>query len=207
MIEYPSIIASSKAPRKSCIAFNKLDGSNFRAKWTKKKGFCLFGTRTQLIDASTPVWGEMINIFLKDSAKQLNELFCKKYPNEREIVVFGEFHGEHSFAGKHVDENHEITIFDILVGHKNSYFINPTDFIKLADIIKIPEVIYTGNLNDEFIQEVRENKFNLKEGVICKGLEKSGAFRGKIWMCKIKTFEYLKRIQTLYKNDWKLYWE
>lgn len=29
MIEYPSIQNSSKAPRKECVAFNKLDGSNF----------------------------------------------------------------------------------------------------------------------------------------------------------------------------------
>ncbi len=28
MIEYPSIINSSKAPRKSCIAFDKLDVKN-----------------------------------------------------------------------------------------------------------------------------------------------------------------------------------
>lgn len=39
MVEYPSIQNSSKAPRKNCIAFEKLDGSNFRAKWTQKNGF------------------------------------------------------------------------------------------------------------------------------------------------------------------------
>jgi hypothetical protein len=38
MIEYPSMQNSSKAPRKECMVFEKLDGSNFRAKWTEKKG-------------------------------------------------------------------------------------------------------------------------------------------------------------------------
>jgi len=38
MIKYPSIINSVKAPRSHCIAFDKLDGSNFRAKYTQKKG-------------------------------------------------------------------------------------------------------------------------------------------------------------------------
>lgn len=53
MIEYPSIQNSSKAPRKNCVAFDKLDGSNFRAKWTAKRGFDTFGTRTQLIDETS----------------------------------------------------------------------------------------------------------------------------------------------------------
>lgn len=42
MIEYPEIINSSKAPRLACIAFDKLDGSNIRIKWTQKRGFDLF---------------------------------------------------------------------------------------------------------------------------------------------------------------------
>ena len=75
MIEYPSIINSSNAPRQNCIAFDKLDGSNFRAKYTQKKGFETFGTRTQLIDETTPFWGEMVTIFKSEYKNDLEKFF------------------------------------------------------------------------------------------------------------------------------------
>lgn len=190
MIEYPSIINSSKAPRKNCIAFDKLDGSNFRAKYTSKKGFNLFGTRTQLIDETTPFWGEMVTVFKDTVQEPLEKLFSKDkdFRDYREIIVYGEFLGENSFAGRHENEPHEIVIFDVLLGHKQRKFLRPQDFVKIiGKEVKIPDVIYSGNLNEEFIQNVRDNNFNLKEGVICKGTEPSGAFSGGIWSCKIKT--------------------
>lgn len=211
MIEYPSIISSSKAPRDYCIAFDKLDGSNFRAKWTKKNNFCVFGTRTQLINETTPFWNEAVLFFKENLAEKLNNKFHsdKNFRNEREIIVYGEFLGENSFAGRHIeDEKKEIVIFDILVGHKNRYFLSPTDFVKaFQDLVKIPNIIYSGNLNDEFIKKVRENKYNLKEGVICKGITRNGAYRGNIWMCKIKTLDYFEKLKKIYEKDWEKYWE
>ena len=47
----------SKAPRKDCYAFDKLDGSNMRAKWTQKKKYHVFGKRKQLIDEFKAVPG------------------------------------------------------------------------------------------------------------------------------------------------------
>lgn len=216
MIEYPSIISAAKAPRAYCIAFNKLDGSNFRAKWTRKGGFNTFGTRTQLINEQTPIWGEMISVFKKDFEKPLERKIKKDFPNEREVIVYGEFFGEHSFAGQHqtdesgrLTEEMQIVIFDILIGHKNRHFIPPMNFIKeYQEIVKIPDVIYTGNLNQEFIDSVRVNKYNLREGVICKGTQKTGAFRGHIWMCKIKTQDYFNKLRTLFgEKEMLKYWE
>lgn len=193
MIEYPSIINSSKAPRKACIAFDKLDGSNIRVKYTAKRGFDLFGSRTQLIDASHPHLGEVVAIFMRDFAEPLTKIFQDKFPNEREHVVFGEFLGDQSFAGIHVEgDPKRFVLFDVLVGHKNSKFIPPKEFIKtFADVVPTPRVMYEGNLTDQFIQDVRDNKFDVFEGVLCKGLERSGAFRGGTWMCKVKTQKYL----------------
>ncbi len=204
MIEYPAIINSNKAPREECVAFDKLDGSNLRFKYTQKRGFELAGTRTQLIDENTPVFGEGITIFNKLYKTPLTEFFksSKEYRDYREIIVFGEFLGPNSFAGIHIDEPHELIIFDVLVGHKNRKFIKPKEFVKtFSNIVKIPKVIYEGNLNDQFIQEVRNNKFNLSEGVICKGNLTNGAFRGNIWMCKIKTLEYLNKLKTRFGED------
>lgn len=101
MIEYPSILHWKKAPREEMVAFEKLDGSNFRAKWTRKKGFDLFGTRTQLIDETAATYGEAVLIFKQQYQEWLEEFFKSEFKNEREIVVFGEFFGEKSFAGNH----------------------------------------------------------------------------------------------------------
>ncbi len=211
MIEYPSIDSSAKSPRKHCIAFDKLDGSNFRAKWTPKASFCSFGTRTQQIDESTPEWGEMVYVFKNTLADPLHDKFKrdKDYRDYREITIYGEFFGDQSFAGRHVQSDpKQIVLFDVLLGHKNRKFVHPTDFIKdFQEIVKIPDIIYVGNLNQEFIQQVRDNAFNLKEGVICKGTEPTGAAMGGIWKCKIKTSAYFEKLKEVYNTDWKRYWE
>lgn len=209
MIEYPSIINSSKAPRENCVAFDKLDGSNIRVKWTKKKGFDLFGSRTQLIDQTHPHLGEVVPIFLKNFAEPLEKIFAKEWADQREIVVFGEYLGENSFAGLHkLDEPHKFVLFDVMIGHKDRSFIKPLEFIKLfSDKVEIPRIVYTGNLTDQFIADVRANKYNTNEGVVCKGLSTSGAYRGKIWMCKIKTQKYLDRLKEKFGQNWTKYGE
>lgn len=214
MIEYPSIINSSKAPRRQMIAFEKLDGSNIRVKYTSKRGFDLFGSRTQLIDSSHPILGGVVNVFNSTCKEPLEEYFRKFYPKDKEIVVFGEYVGPNSFAGFHNDpiDKMRFVMFDILL-IKNQWteFLMPQEFVKVAnkllDIIPTPRIVYEGNLTDDFIQRVRENEFGVNEGVICKGREKSGAFRGKVWMCKIKTNAYLEKLKTKYSADWMKYYE
>jgi hypothetical protein len=212
MIEYPSIINSSKAPRDKMVAFDKLDGSNFRAKYTSKKGFETFGTRTQLIDETTPFWGNAVNLFINTIEQPLLDKFTKdkEFRHEREIIVFGEYLGPNSFAGRHQDDDPmEIVVFDIMVGHKNRKFLSPHTFVKeFKTIVKIPTIVFEGNLSDDFINRVRENEFNLNEGVICKGLVSNGAYRGNVWMCKIKTNRYFEMLKEKFGEDeYKLYWE
>jgi len=216
MIEYPSIINSSKAPRGHCVAFDKLDGSNFRAKWTQKRGFDTFGTKTQLINESTPLWGHMVTVFRDTLEKDLNKFLKKEFPNEREVITYGEFFGANSFAGRHqtdelgrFTEQMQIVLFDILIGHKNRHFVPPLEFSKY-DAFPSPRIIYYGNLNQEFIDDIRANKYGLKEGVVCKGTQKSGAFRGHIWMAKIKTKEYFDKLYRMFDGndkEIKKYWE
>lgn len=210
MIEYPSIINSSKAPRQSCVAFDKLDGSNFRAKYTVKQEWHVFGTRTQLIDETTPYWCEMVELFKRNIATPLKSYFKgnKDYGDFREIVVFCEFLGENSFAGRHEEEPHKLVMFDVMVGHKQRKFISPRKFVKdFSNVVEIPRVVYEGNLNEQFIKDVRENKYNLKEGVVCKGTDSRGDFCGGTWMCKIKTQEYLDKLKAVFGKDWEQYAE
>lgn len=92
-------------------------------------------------------------------------------------------------------------LFDVLVGHKNRKFVPPKEFLKLFGHLQIPAVIYEGNLTDQFIRDVREDKYCLNEGVVCKGTQKSGAFRGGMWMCKIKTQRYLDRLKAKFGEE------
>ena len=203
MIEYPTIIGCSKAPRDMCVAFDKLDGSNLRFKWTSKRGFDSFGTRTQLINTDTPIFGKGVVYFLNNQAPILNAHFKRHYPNVREIIVFGEFYGPNSFAGVHDEkDDQKVTVFDILIGHKNREFVKPKQLIKeFGTIIELPQVIYEGKLNEEFITDIRNNVYNLNEGVIVKGTITSGAYRGKMWQCKIKTLNYLEKIKAKYGEE------
>ncbi len=72
----------------------------------------------------------------------------------------------------------------------------------------IPPVLYTGNLNDKLIEDVRtgvytpefhrltDNKFPLFEGMVCKGTLNRGDFCGKMWSAK--TNEYFSAL----RNRW-----
>jgi hypothetical protein len=197
MIEYPSIIHSAKAPRQPCIAFEKFDGSNIRVKWTQKKGFCNFGSRTQMIDAGHPHLGGVVDYFKLHYEKQLEQIISDHWRHEREIVFFGEYFGPNSFAGFHVlTEPMKFVLFDTMIGHKNRKFLLPQEFVKIfSGTVEIPRVIYEGNLNDQLISDVRVGKYDVNEGVICKGRERTGAACGHVWMAKIKTQAYLDRLK------------
>jgi hypothetical protein len=203
MIEYPSVQNSSKAPRKPMIAFDKLDGSNIRVKYTAKRGFDLFGSRTQLLDKTHPFLGGVVDYFNANCAEPLTKILKREFPNEREAIVFGEYFGAQSFAGHHVLEDaKKFVLFDVLVGHKDRKFVPPREFIKLfSGVVETPRVVHEGNLTDQFIQDVRDGKYNTNEGVICKGLEKTGAARGGVWMCKIKTQSFFDRLMAKFGVD------
>lgn len=127
----------------------------------------------------------------------MTKIIKKEWPNERELIVFGEFYGDKSFAGLHdvTDPTLRFVMFDILVGHKNQKFLLPQVFIKLFNgVVTIPRVIYEGNLNDQLIQDVRAGKYDVSEGVVCKGTTKTGNARGSVWMAKIKTQAYLDKV-------------
>jgi hypothetical protein len=214
MIEYPSIISSSKAPRKPMIAFEKIDGSNIRIKWTNKKGFCLFGSRENLIDETHPHLGGVINLFNSTFGPELDYIIRKNFPNEKELIAYGEYWGPNSFAGIHVDpvDQMRLTIFDLLVVKKSyNEFLLPQEFIKVMSDshVPVPRIAYDGILGEDFIQHVRNNDLEipLTEGVVCKGREKTGAFRGKVWMCKIKTNQYMEKLKMRHGNDWNKFWE
>lgn len=169
-------------------AFDKLDGSNIRCEWNRKRGWYKFGTRNNMIDQNNPQFGEAITIFLDKYGEDLTRVFKKSYSNVESIVVFGEYFGENSFAGLHFDEPKDVVIFDVNLYKRG--LIGPREFIQNFGDLEIPKLIYKGEYNTDLIERIRNNHFDLKEGVICKGVH-----RDEVWMTKIKTKEWLERVK------------
>jgi hypothetical protein len=127
---YPEIPGSAKAPLgKPCIAFYKYDGSNLRWEWSPKKGWYKFGTRTQLFDASHPLFGQAIPIFMNTMADELARRGKALERGDQKIIVFTEFFGPSSFAGLHDEkELKELCLFDVNLHRRG--IMRPRDFVK-----------------------------------------------------------------------------
>ena len=153
-------------------AFDKLDGSNLRMEWNRKRGWYKFGTRTTMIDTNDSNFGISIPIFMEKYSDDLEYIFKKKYSNVESVVVFCEFLGDNSFAGKHFpDDKKDVVLFDVNLYKKG--FISPKDFVDNFGHLHTPKVVYKGEYNTDLIESVRNNIWNLKEGVICKGVSKT----------------------------------
>jgi hypothetical protein len=205
MIQYDSIphLKQCKLLGKPVYSFYKYDGSNLRFEWQPKRGFFKFGSRTQLINEQTPIFGEGIEKFQDtmslDIIARLENFYSKKvFKNFDRVVVFCEFFGEHSFAGNH-DENDEkqLKLFDVHLFKKG--FVPPKDFVNIFDKFEnVAELMHYGNLNASYIQEVQLNQNQLlNEGVICKGV-----VDGKVEMVKVKTQDWLDKIKAKF-DDWE----
>lgn len=182
-------------------AFDKLDGSNMRYEFNKKSGWYKFGTRNILLDKTDPIFGDAIPIFLDKYAHDLEYVFKHQYSGVHNFVVFGEFLGENSFAGRHIDTDiKDVTLFDVNVYKKG--FISPKEFIDNFGHLEIPKLIYKGKFNEEFINMIK-NDTELEEGVIVKGVRKT---KGSeiVWMTKIKTNQYISKVKELYGEKYAL---
>ena len=179
------------------IAFDKLDGSNIRIEYSKRRGFTKFGTRNSMFeigDKSNPfaVAGQM---FLDKYEGGLREVFkTKTYREEQTLTCFAELVGKESSFGRHnfEDPTLDIVLFDIFVYKRN--FVPPKQFVKDFQHLGIPRIVYEGNLNKELITDVKSNAFNLSEGVIFKSKQSINA-RGDFYYCKIKTDEWFNRLR------------
>ena len=209
MKEYPKIYHYNKATfNENIIAFNKLDGSNIRTEWilkhsklNKNNGFNKFGTRKTIIDENHKEFSEAVNIFLNKYSEQFDRIFRtnKYFRNINKMTLFFEFYGENSFAGRHFKEDvKDISVFDIFIDKRD--FIIAKDFIKIFSNLNIPEIVYTGNFNKKLIEDIKENKYNLKEGVVCKGFKKEKGIY-KQWSVKIKTLDWLNKLKSQYGDN------
>jgi hypothetical protein len=114
------------------------------------------------------------------------------------IIVYTEFFGPSSFAGVHVqNEPKELRLFDVELYKRG--LLPARQFVReFGDLSYAAQWVYDGNMNKEFIEDVRKGEYSVNEGVVAKG---DG------WMVKIKTLAYLRKLQEVYGTDYRLYWE
>lgn len=195
MKQYPKIDYFNKGIYDSnCICFDKLDGSNIRFEWSKKRGFYKFGTRNVMITDKDENFGKAIPLFLEKYGDSLSKIFRDKYNRVESFVVFAEYVGPNSFAGWHdPNDKMDIILFDVNAYKKG--FISPYEFLSMFGSLDIPKVIYEGKYTQKLIDDIRNDVYGLKEGVIAKGLTYTKKDGEQLWQVKIKTDAWLKKVQ------------
>lgn len=200
MKQYWSITGWKNAPKGlPCIAFDKLDGSNIRVEWSKKRGWYKYGSRNVLMDASHETLGEAVSVFEKTLAERIDKVFrdTRGMPSFEKAIVFCEFHGPNSFAGQHVKSDPKtMTLFD--VNFEKRGMVLPKDFINWFGNLVTPKVVYTGTFDESFIEDVKNGVYGEGEGVVVKGVDpKSKNPQHGLWMSKVKTNAWLERLKAL----------
>ena len=216
---YPKIPNPVNCPLKQCIAFEKLDGTNIHWKWNNDNGFYAFGTRRDQYstDADGTVHFQSSHEGLEPVPSFDYDFYLDNYLselpkyNKSEVIIFTEFLGPSSFAGSHSrkDEwdSYKSVIIDVMIDGK---FIPPqeflNDFTEISEYkeaqIHIPKVVYKGKYTGQFVEDVRNGKYKVDEGVVAKGV-----VNGEVYMTKIKTNAYMEKLKNQFKDSWKDYWE
>ena len=82
-------------------------------------------------------------------------------------------------------------------------FLGPVQFERDFSGFSSARIVYRGRFTGKFAEDVRQGKYGVNEGVLCKG----GAGGSDLWMAKIKTSAYLLRLQEAFADRWEDYWE
>jgi hypothetical protein len=181
-------------------AFDKLDGSNVRVEWTRKNGFCKFGSRNRLIGSDQPFLSEAIDL-MKQYEADLTRIF--KDQRYESAVAFFEFFGKNTFAGHHIEEPHDVVLFDVAPYKKG--ILPPKEFLELFGELKIASLLYVGNANHPFVDSVKDGTLQglSCEGVVCKTKNPKNGYPPL--MFKIKTLQWIQRLEDYCKGDQKLF--
>ena len=201
------------------VAFNKLDGQNFRVKFNtkgvNKNKFTLFGSRHTLVDEETEGFGNAVKFFKKNYEDVLREIIINNsskkgiFKSVEELTLFFEWYGDNSFAGFHQpDDKMHLAMTDMFLKKKG--YIEPNDFIDIfcEDYrIETPDVIYIGKLDMDFVNSIINNDWtqegcqypNVKEGVVIK---RSTLMKGqRLPMCKVKTNWWITKLHANFSEE------
>jgi hypothetical protein len=198
---YPKIPENKSVILGKCIAFEKYDGTNMHWLWTPGIGWTHFGTRRTRFTFDDNGLAEF-----KQTHPELEEapyIFSRAFVGivndaKHEIILFTEFLGEKSFAGTHqAGDKKRLVLFDAMV---NGKLLAPKQFLdsfvtfnppeEYEDEFDTPAIIYSGKYTGQLAEDVRKGKYPVNEGVVVKGI-----VDGEIFMTKIKTNDYLRRLR------------
>lgn len=202
MKEYPSI-QGTQVYSQDIIAFDKLDGSNIRAEWSKKDLFHKFGKRHGLLDDSNPSLLCAPDLIISKYQEKLSEIF-----NENrwlKTICYFELFGPNSFAGYHDGKDMDIVLIDVSVHPKG--FLSPQQFVKLFNgKVHIPNIVHRGKWNKELAEMVNKGEMEgvTFEGVVCKGAEISP---GRPLMFKVKNQAWYSKLRERCNGNEKLFQE
>lgn len=199
MKQYPSI-DHHPTHLQTAYVFGKLDGSNMRAEWTRKQGWCKFGRRTALLDDTNPVLQEAPDLILAKYGDDLEKVFRQE--RWQKAIIFCEFWGPGSFAGNHADEPHTVTLFDVVADKRG--FLEPKQFVKLFGHLDTAPLLHVGAWNQELAEQVRLGTFPGMpfEGVVVKGAYKSPGLPS---MFKVKSDAWYEKLRSYCKGDLALF--
>ncbi len=214
MLHYPKIPPNGSAPLARCVAFEKYDGTNLHFDWDRDFGWHAYGTRRDAFnllpegiaafDMAHPGLETCVTVFRATVADNIERIFHDhpRYRGWQGLRVFAEFLGPNSFAGMHrASDPMELRLFDV---EADGYgFIDPWSFADDFGNVCSARVVYRGKFTGQFVEDVRNGKYDVAEGVIAKG----GAGGQDVWMCKIKTLAYLERLRRAFAERWEDYWE
>lgn len=202
MKQYPTIPKKPESGPTKFWVFDKLDGSNIRAEWSKKRGFHKFGTRKRLLGTDQGLLAKAQELALAQEA-DFRTIFMGA--RIERVVCFFEFWGSKSFAGNHVaDDEHKLTLIDIDVYKRG--LISPDEFLKMFDTspIESAALLYCGPIDEELKKQVREGTLAgmTYEGVVCKA--RPAKRFNKPNMFKIKNQAWIDRVKASFdKSRWE----
>jgi len=202
MKQYPKIPAHNKTDVTHFWVFDKLDGSNIRGEWSKKRGFYKFGSRKRLLGSDQGLLAKAEGLAKLIEGK-IREVF--KLAKIERATCFFEFVGPNSFAGNHLaTDEHKLVLLDIDV-YKHG-MVSPGEFIKYFgdSDIEIPKLLHYGPIGQGIEAEIRSGTLQGMgfEGVVCKSR------RRKKWenpvMYKIKNQAWIDKVKANFdKSKWE----
>jgi hypothetical protein len=202
MKPYPSIASSVGQGFREFPAyvFDKLDGSNLRFEWTRKRGWDKFGTRTRLFDETDSDFGCAIPLFRETWEADLTKIARDNRWDH--VIVFMEFYGPNSFAGLHEKADPKtLTLFDVCPNKKG--ILGPAEYLDLFGSLKIAPLLCMRKWTRGFVDEIRAGK-DPSDGprkMTFEGVVGKGGSGHKLVMAKAKTQAWVDKVKSRFSFD------
>lgn len=210
MFRYPKMPGPAGGKIEKCVAFEKLDGTNLHWEWRRDAGWVNFGTRSAAYPFTPDGFATFRrshsgldvapDLFARDFGELLAAVLAERHEAER-FVAFTEFVGPNSFAGMHrEDDPKALVLFDVYADGLG--FFDPWQFLALFGALPVSRVVFQGRFTGKLTEDVRNGKYDVAEGVVCKG-----GRTPDVWMAKVKTNAYLTRLKGAFGAKWVEFWE